>query len=71
MNEEVAKVTIDGNEYAVDALSESAKQQIMNLRVTDQELVRLRQSLAIATTARAAYAQALTSELAKMDATKH
>ena len=58
------KVTIDGVEYAVDQLSEGARSQIVNLRVCDQEIVHLQQQLAIAQTARAAYANALKNELA-------
>ena len=71
MNAKTGKIVIDGNEYNLNDLSEGAKQQIMNLRATDQELARLRQQAAIANTARASYASALTAELAKMDATKH
>lgn len=56
-------VTINGAEYEFDKLSESARNQIANLRVTDQELERLNQQLAIFQTARAAYAQALAQEL--------
>lgn len=58
-------VTIDGNEYVVDELSESARNQVVNLRVTDQEIARLQQQLAIAQTARTAYANALQQELPK------
>lgn len=60
-------ITIDGKEYAVDALSENARNQITNLRVTDQEIVRLKQQLAIAQTARAAYANALQAELPRTE----
>ena len=56
-------VTIDGKEYDLDALSESAQSQLTNVRVTDQEIARLQQQLAIAQTARQAYAQALQGEL--------
>lgn len=56
-------VTIDGKEYAVDQLSEQAHNQVMSLRVTDQEIARLNQQLAIAQTARTAYANALKAEL--------
>lgn len=64
-------VTIDGKEYAVDQLSEEARNQLMNLRVTDQEVARLNQQLAIAQTARAAYANALKRELEGAEATAH
>ncbi len=56
-------ITIDGNNYALDELSAHAQAQIVNLRVTDQEIARLQTQLAIAQTARAAYAQALAAEL--------
>ncbi len=56
-------ITIDGNEYEVAKLSDTAKAQIMNVRSTDQEIERLRRLLAIAQTARLAYARALSEEL--------
>ncbi len=60
-------VTIDGKDYDVMSLSEQARSQIVNLRVTDQEIQRLQQRLAIAQTARAAYAKALEAELPKVE----
>lgn len=57
-------LTIDGKEYALDALSDTARTQIVNLRITDQEIARLQTQLAIAQTARIAYANALAGELA-------
>ncbi|WP_289021976.1 DUF6447 family protein [Desulfobacter postgatei] len=62
------KITIDGAEYNLSDLSDNAKNQIMNLRVTDQEIARLQQLVAIAQTARTAYAKALAEELPKIDA---
>ncbi|UXZ55073.1 DUF6447 family protein [Halomonas sp. 7T] len=56
-------VTIDGREYNLADLSENARNQLLNLRVTDQEVQRLNQQLAIAQTARTAYANALKKEL--------
>jgi len=64
-------VTIDGKEYALDQLSEEARNQVVNLRVTDQEISRLKQQLAIAQTARTAYANALKRELDGAEATAH
>jgi hypothetical protein len=58
-------ITIDGNEYDLDQLSEAAKSQLTNIQVTDQEIARLQQRLAIAQTARQAYARALQGELPK------
>ncbi|MGO1344020.1 DUF6447 family protein [Chromohalobacter japonicus] len=56
-------VSIDGTEYNLADLSDSAKAQVTNLRVTDQEIARLQQQLAIYQTARKAYASALQQEL--------
>ena len=56
-------ITINDKEYILDDLSDAAKAQLISLKHTDQEIVRLQQQLAIAQTARNAYAQALNSEL--------
>ncbi len=61
------KVTIDDKEYDPDKLSETAKGQIMNLQVVDKEIASLQQKLAIAQTARNAYATALKEELPEED----
>ena len=63
-------ITIDGVEYKVSDLNDNAKNQIVNLRVTDQEIASLNQKLAIAQTARAAYANALAAEVAKLKEAK-
>lgn len=57
------RVTIDGKEYQLDQLSEAAKGQLGNVRAADMEISRLRVQLALAQTARAAYAQALREAL--------
>ncbi|MCL7929601.1 DUF6447 family protein [Halomonas llamarensis] len=67
--QKAATVTIDGTEYNLNDLTDNAKAQLTNLRVTDQEIERLNQQLAIAQTARRAYANALAEELPKQ--TKH
>lgn len=56
-------VTIDGREYDLEKLSDAAKSQLGNIQVSDQEIARLQQQLAIAQTARQAYARALQGEL--------
>ena len=56
-------ITINDKEYILDDLSDAAKAQLGSLQLTDLEIVRLQQQLAIAQTARNAYAQALNSEL--------
>lgn len=65
-----SSITIDGKEYVLDKLSDNARAQIVNLRVTDQEIARLQTQLAIVQTARAAYAQVLTAELKLADPTQ-
>ena len=59
----MAKITIDNVEYDTDNLSEQAKQQLQMLQFADQEIVRLKTQLAIAQTARNAYANALKQAL--------
>lgn len=61
----MAKVTIDGKEYDSDALSEDARDNILNLRFCDSKLADLRRELAMVQTARNAYAVALQSQLPK------
>ena len=63
-------ITIDDTEYNTADLSENARNQVINLRVTDQEIVRLQQQLAIFQTARTAYARALSDELPKKEVKK-
>jgi hypothetical protein len=60
-------VTIDGKHYPLNSLSETARNQIVNLRVSEQEIARTQALLAILQTARQAYALALKKELAKME----
>lgn len=60
-------VTIDNVVYKLADLNDNAKNQVLNLRVTDQEIASLQQKIAIAQTARAAYAKALTEELPKKE----
>lgn len=64
-DEKQQTVTIDGTEYQVADLSENAQNQVVNLRVTDAEIAKLNQQLAIYQTARTAYARALAAELPK------
>jgi len=65
------KLTFDGKEYDLDALSEAARSQVINLRATDQEIARTEALLAILQTARRAYAHVLKGELEKTDSTSH
>jgi hypothetical protein len=57
--------TIDDKQYNIADLSESAKSQIVNIRVVDQEIANLKQQQAIMQTARNAYALALNTEIAE------
>ena len=59
----MAKVTIDGAEYDMDALSEEAKATIASIRFVDEQLQEKRNQLAIADTARIAYGNALNKDL--------
>ncbi|MEA3641116.1 MAG: DUF6447 family protein [Lamprobacter sp.] len=65
MTDQPQTLTIDGIEYHLADLGDAARQQVTNLRVCDQEIQRLQQQLAIAQTARAAYANALKGKLPK------
>jgi len=58
-------VTIDDKEYEVDALTDGAKTQLENIKITDQEIGRLQQQLGIARAARQAFVSALQAELPK------
>jgi hypothetical protein len=57
------KLTIDGKEYLLDDLSDSAKAQISSIRATDMEIARHEAILAMLKTARVAYARAAKEEL--------
>lgn len=63
MSTQTPTLTIDGKKYTLDQLSKSAKAQLASLQVAEQEIARLRAQLALAQTARNAYAAALKSEL--------
>ena len=62
----MATITIDGVEYDTDTLSEQAKATIGSLQFVDAQMQQLRNELAIADTARIAYARALKGELEKV-----
>jgi hypothetical protein len=61
-------ITIDGNEYAMDDLSENAKAQLANLQFVDTQLQQLNGEWAVADTARMAYNNALKAELENQSA---
>jgi hypothetical protein len=58
-------ITIDNKDYDTDTLSDSVIAQLTSLQVTDAEIQRLNIQLAIAQTARNAYAKALGELLPK------
>ena len=58
-------IVIDGKEYALDALTDETKQLLGSIRGVDAEIQRLRRQLAIAQTARAAYARSVATQLPK------
>tara|TARA_R110002051_G_scaffold143950_2_gene216917 strand:+ start:801 stop:1010 length:210 start_codon:yes stop_codon:yes gene_type:complete len=60
-------INIDGKSYEIDQLTNEAKSQLGNIRAVDSEVQRLERQMAIAKTARNAYARALHEELAKVE----
>lgn len=64
-NQASQRVTIDEVDYELSELSDEAREQLQNLRITDQEVARLQQQLGITQTARRAYANALQQVLPK------
>ncbi|GLQ17213.1 DUF6447 family protein [Maritalea porphyrae] len=63
MTEQINTITIDGKEFNLADLSDQAKSQLGNLQAADAEISRLNAQLAIAQTARNAYAQVLKGEI--------
>ena len=60
-------ITIDGKEYAPDELSDNAKEQLASMKIADERIAQLQSELAIAQTARNAYARTLADELSKTE----
>ena len=56
-------VTINDKEYAYDSLSETAKKQLVNIRVVDAKVDETNNQLAILQAARKFYASILEKEL--------
>lgn len=61
----MAKVTIDGKEYDTEALTEDARNNLLNIQFCEQRIADLQRQSAMAQTARNAYAQALKGQLPK------
>ncbi len=60
-----SQISIDGVSYNLADLTDSARQQIGNVRLVDQELARLQRQRAIASVARSTYAGAVAAALPK------
>jgi hypothetical protein len=58
-------IKIDDIEYDAEKFSDTTKNQIMHIKMIDEELARLHAQIAIYQTARMAYANALKADLAK------
>ena len=56
-------VTIDGTEYKLSDLSDTAKNQLMSIRSAEQEMARIQAQLGMISTARNAYVNVLKKEL--------
>jgi len=67
-NESQATLTFDGVEHIISDLSEDAKAQLESLHHAELEMQRLNKQLAMITTARNAYNQALAAALPKKNA---
>jgi len=65
MTDNDPKITIDGTDYLLSALSDKAKAQVTNLRFVENEVMQLKARLAIASTAKLAYQAALKNALPK------
>lgn len=57
------KVTIDGKDFLIDSLNDTAKAQLVNLQVADRKIATLQQELSMIQTARRAYASVLAENL--------
>lgn len=63
-------ITIDEKEYDLDKLSDATKAQLTSMRLADAEIQRLNIQLAIAQTARNAYALAVRKDLEDLQLSK-
>lgn len=57
-------INVGDKKYAIDDISENAKAQLTSLQATEQRIAQLQADIAIAQTARNAYAAALRAQLA-------
>lgn len=68
---EKAKLNIDGVEYFMDDLSDAAKSQIENINFSDNQILQLKNELAISKTAKRGYLELLTAELSQIKKANH
>ena len=61
----MTSITIDGQEYDSETLSDEAKSQLISIQVVDKKIADLNTEVAIMQTARNAYAKALNKLLPK------
>lgn len=61
--ENTNSVTIDGVEYKISEMSESARAQLLNIQFVDAQLQQLNNEWAVSDTARIGYSNALRAEL--------
>lgn len=59
----MSKITIDGREYELEALSDQAKAQIANIRYVDQKIADLQSQIAVMKAAREYYSAILKASL--------
>ena len=67
---EPAKVKIDGTEYSLDDMSETARAQFINIQFVDAQIQQLNNEWAVADTARIGYSNALKAEVKKAESAK-
>ena len=63
----MANIKIDDKEYDLDSLTDDAKAQLEMMIATDNKIRELQRDMAIAQTARVAYARALNDALPKFE----
>ena len=64
--EDKPKINIDGTEYALDEMSDKARELLANLQFVDSQIQQLNNEWAVSDTARIGYSRALNSELANL-----
>jgi hypothetical protein len=60
-------ITIDGKEYEIEDFNDNARAQLASMQLADQKIAQLQSEIAMAQTARNAYAQALAAELSDLN----